>query len=318
MVASAAVTRLAPSPTGALHLGNARTFCANWALARQRGWRIVMRIEDLDGPRVKDGADREALEDLKWLGLDWDEGPLWQRSDLAPYREALDRLRRKGLTYPCTCTRRQIVSALSAPHADEHELRYPGTCRPPASGDCPPPAAADAPAAQRLLVPDEVVHFTDQVLGDHAVNVQQQVGDFVVGTKVGLPSYQLAVVVDDARQGVTDVVRGDDLLSSTARQRWLYRLLDLTAPPRTWHLPLVVGPDGHRLAKRHGDTRVRLYRQAGVDPRRVLGLIGFWCGLLDRPRPIEAGRLRDQLCLERMPRQSVTFQPEDHAWLIED
>ena len=124
------ITRLAPSPTGALHLGNARTFLANWALARRRGWRIVLRIEDLDTPRVKVGAADEAIADLRWLGLDWDDGPVFQMHDLSPYEAALEALRRRGLVYPCVCTRRDIEAAQSAPHGDEHELRYPGTCRP--------------------------------------------------------------------------------------------------------------------------------------------------------------------------------------------
>ena len=306
-------TRLAPSPTGALHLGNARTFLINWAMARRRGWRIRLRIDDLDGPRVKSGADRGAIEDLAWLGRDWDGDPLYQSSDLSPYEQALCDLRGRALTYPCTCKRSEIQNAQSAPHADEHELRYPGTCRPGPAGAAPP---ADRPIAWRLCVPDEPIDFTDQLHGRQTIDVQQQVGDFVVATKSGPPAYQLAVVVDDARQGVTEVVRGDDLLRSTGRQVLLYRLLDLSPLPRYWHVPLVVGPDGRRLAKRHGDTRVAWYRQQGVPAECVVGLLAHWCGIADLRCPMEAAEFRARFQIDKLPRRNVRFTNDDHEWLL--
>jgi glutamyl-tRNA synthetase len=305
------VTRLAPSPTGALHLGNARTFMLNWALARQQGWRILLRIEDLDSPRLKAGADAGAIEDLRWLGMDWDEQAPHQRSDLSPYRTALDALRTAGLTYPCQCTRRDIVQAQSAPHGAEHELRYPGTCR-----DLDAAAQLQGPAvAWRLRVPAETLQFEDQICGQQTVNVQDQVGDFVVQSKAGLPAYQLAVAVDDARQGVSDVVRGDDLLRSTARQMWLYRFLQLGPRPRYWHVPLVLGPDGRRLAKRHGDTRLAWYRQQGTCAHRVIGLLARWCGLVDERVTMDAAQFLDCFSIDRLPRSAMTFTAEDHAWL---
>ena len=306
-------TRLAPSPTGALHLGNARTFLINWAMARGRGWRIRLRIDDLDGPRVKGGADRGAIEDLSWLGMDWDDEPLYQSSDLSPYEQVLHDLRGRALTYPCTCKRSEIQNAQSAPHADEHELRYPGTCR-------PGPLAADPPAdrriAWRIFVPDEPIEFADEIHGHQTIDVQQQVGDFVVATKAGAPAYQLAVVVDDARQGVTEVVRGDDLLRSTGRQVLLYRLLDLTPLPQYWHVPLVVGSDGRRLAKRHGDTRVAWYRHQGVPAERVVGLLAHWCGIAEQRRPMEAAEFGARFQIEELPRGNVMFTNEDHEWLL--
>lgn len=309
---SGRVTRLAPSPTGALHLGNARTFLINWAIARQRGWRIILRIEDLDGPRVKEGADRQAIDILAWLGLGWDEGPAYQRRDLAPYREAIGTLADLGLTYSCGCTRREIESAQTAPHGDEHELRYPGTCRRRAV------APGDEPTAVRLIVPDEALAFDDAFAGSFTVNVQQQVGDFVIATKSDLPAYQLAVVVDDHRQGVTDVIRGDDLLGSTGRQLWLYRLLGLSSAPAYTHLPLVVGPDGRRLAKRHGDTRIDRYRGLGAGPERIIGLLAAWSGVLGRPEPMSADAFATVFDLDRLPRDPITFTEEDHAWLLAD
>lgn len=319
-------TRLAPSPTGALHLGNARTFLINWALARQHGWEIILRIDDLDGPRVKPGAAAGAIEDLKWLGLDWHGQPAYQRAVLSPYHEALNRLRDRGLTYPCTCTRREIEWAQSAPHAEEHEMRYPGTCRPSEKGKSNPPTAADPltafdahPVGWRLIVPNRSIEFADQIHGTQSVNVQEQTGDFLVATKSGLPAYQLAVVVDDAHQGVTDIVRGDDLISSTGRQLWLYRLLELAPPaplPRYWHLPLVLGPDGRRLAKRHGDTRLASYRQRGTTARRVIGLLAYWCGITTKRTEMTSATFCEGFDLSCLPRGPVVFTQEDHAWLI--
>jgi glutamyl-tRNA synthetase len=317
---AARVTRLAPSPTGALHLGNARSFVLNWAIARAEGMRVVLRIEDLDGPRIRPGADTQAIEDLRWLGLDWDVGPSWQLHNLSPYREALQRLAGAGAVYPCVCTRKELEQAQSAPHAGEHELRYPGTCRPRsvvAARYSDDNSGTDvAAAAWRFRVPDVEVTFVDRVAGPQHINVQQQVGDFVVATKAGLPAYQLAVVIDDARAGVTDVVRGDDLLGSAARQTLLYEALSLGAPPTYWHLPLVVGPDGRRLAKRHGDTRLSWYREQGVDARRVVGLIAFWSGLTKERMPLSAMELLSQWRIDRLQKDRVTFTQEDHAWLL--
>lgn len=312
-------TRLAPSPTGALHLGNALTFLTNWALARRLGWRIVLRIEDLDGPRIKQGSDGQAIELLHWLGIDWDEGPVYQSADLGPYRSALQSMADRGLIYPCTATRREIVAALSAPNEGDHELRYPGIHR-PADGHYPfdaaaPPLLEDDGTCWRLIVQDEPVSFHDTIHGQRDVNIQQQVGDFVVAAKSGLPAYQLAVVVDDARQGVTHVVRGDDLLDSTARQVLLYRVLGLGEPPTYIHLPMVYGPDGLRLAKRHGDTRLASYREAGMPGERVVGLLAYYAGLIDTPQPMPAQAFADRLDTDRLYRQPVQLTEEDDVWL---
>jgi glutamyl-tRNA synthetase len=315
-------TRLAPSPTGALHLGNARTFLVNWALARQRGWDVVLRIEDLDGPRIKAGAAAEAIDILAWLGLDWDEGPYEQRRDLAPYRAALERLAARGDVYPCRCTRREIEAAsLSAPHGDEHELRYPGTCRPAdPMQTAPTPRTAkaldDPGAAWRVRVPEGVTTFDDALAGRHEHDIQATSGDFLVATKEGLPSYQLAVVIDDARQQIDHIVRGDDLLASTHRQRLLQQRLGLAPPADYLHLPLVVGPDGRRVAKRHGDSRISYYRSRGASAERIVGLLADWCGLGLR-REITAAEFAREFQLERLPREPIVFTPSDDAWLLQ-
>lgn len=313
------ISRLAPSPTGALHLGNARTFLINWVMAKQQNWRLVLRIEDLDGPRNKKGADHQVIEDLNWLGLDWDIGPTYQSHDLSPYEETLSQLERQGLIYHCTCTRRDMELAQSAPHRNDHELRYPGRCRPDATtrpDTSHEPVPPTSPSALRLIVPDELIKFNDELQGLQKINVQQQVGDFIVATKASLPSYQLAVVVDDHRQGVTDVVRGDDLIRSTGRQLWIYRYLDLGPPPRYWHLPLVLGSDGHRLAKRHGDTRLASYRQRGVPSERILGLLAHWCGVTKSRSNLDIDTFAQQFELHQLPSKTVTFTTEDHEWLL--
>lgn len=309
-------TRLAPSPTGALHLGNARTFLVNWTLARQHGWQIVLRIEDLDGPRVKAGADAEAIEILKWLGLDWDEGPYYQRHDLMPYEEALARLAAQGDIYPCRCTRREIESAaLSAPHADEHELRYPGTCRPSEPTPIDYREQRDSGVAWRIRVPAGTTTHEDGFAGLHAHDAQSTSGDFLVATKEGLPSYQLAVVIDDARQGIDHIVRGDDLLASTHRQQLLRERLGIAVSPEHYHLPLVVGPDRRRLAKRHGDTRLSYYRSQGVPPERILALLAQWCGL-EANRASSANEFVRAFNLARVPKHPIVMTPEDNAALL--
>jgi glutamyl-tRNA synthetase len=306
------VSRLAPSPTGALHLGNARTFLVNWALARRSGWKLLMRIEDLDGPRVKPGASVEVLKDLAWIGIDFDGEALVQSDDLDPYRRALRDLAARKLVYSCSLSRSEIAAASSAPHADEHELRYPAHLRP---SDPARFVFDEEHTNYRLVVPDGPVEIRDELAGRSLHEPANEVGDFVVWTRRAAPAYQLAVVVDDARQGVTDVVRGDDLLPSAARQALLYGALGLNAP-RWWHLPLVLGPDGRRLAKRHGDTRLATYRAAGVPAERIIGLIAWWSGAADRRCAMSAREFRDRFDPANLSPAAITFTGDDHQWLL--
>jgi glutamyl-tRNA synthetase len=307
-------TRLAPSPTGALHLGNARTFLINWAMARASGWRIVLRIEDLDGPRVKPGVIDLTIDLLRWIGIDWDSGPIIQSSDLAPYSDAMSRLAHAALAYPSDLSRAQIEAAASAPQDGTGEVRFPPELRPPLA-----PRAFDDPATSwRFATPDARVDFVDDAAGPQTHSPASTVGDFVVWTKRGQPSYQLAVVVDDARQHVTRIVRGNDLLDSAARQVLLYRALGLSPIPTYCHLPLVRGADGKRLAKRHGDTRLDSYRSRGVRPERLIGLLARWSGPPElRTSRIEmsASEFLRVFRLDTIPREDVVFTPEDEEWL---
>jgi glutamyl-tRNA synthetase len=310
------ITRLAPSPTGALHLGNARTFLVNWLLARQGGWRIILRIEDLDGPRVKAGADREAIDDLIWLGLDWDEGPIYQSRRRERYADALDRLIADGKVYPCTCSRREIEESASAPHGESGAI-YPGTCRGRYRSGAEAQAASGRMPAMRFAVPPGTVRFIDGVRGLQEIEPATELGDFVVAKADGTPAYQLAVVVDDAEMGTTDVVRGDDLLGSTARQRLIYDALGWAdRVPRYSHLPLVIGGDGRRLAKRHGDTRLSRYRNAGVSASAVVALLGRWCGIEAVGEQATSSDLLASFRIEKLPREPITFTPADEAMLL--
>lgn len=279
--------RFAPSPTGNLHLGNARTALLAWLSVRAQGGTFVLRMEDLDKPRERPGAAERILRSLRWLGLDWDEGPdvggpygpYVQSERLARYDAAVDRLLAEGKAYVCWCSRKEIAAA-SAPHAGEEGPRYPGTCR------VPDPERAQAKQKQgrlpavRLYVPAHPIRFVDGIHGPTAIDVQEQVGDFVIRRADGVAAYQLAVVVDDAAMGITEVLRGDDLLSSTPRQMLLYEALGLTIP-RFLHVPLVVGLDGARLAKRHGAASLAELMERGRNPKAICGALAAISGLAD-------------------------------------
>jgi glutamyl-tRNA synthetase len=274
---------------------------------------MALRMEDIDSPRVKLGADQEAISDLQWLGLDWDERPIIQTERLPFYRSALEYLMAAELVYPCICTRSDIERAASAPHLDHEAPVYPGTCARRQVRDVA--ELGDRPYCWRFRVPAESPRFVDGFQGPTSIDLRQSGGDFVVwktplrGATESSPAYQLAVVVDDAAQGVTEVVRGDDLIPSTPRQLLLYQALGLS-PPRFVHVPLVVGPDGRRLAKRHGDTRLSSLRDAGVRPENFLGLLAWSCGWIAAVEPITLRELLPLFDLETIPREPFVLTPE--------
>lgn len=300
------VGRLAPSPTGAQHVGNARTYLLAWLSARARGGRLLLRIEDIDSPRIKSGAAEQAMADLDWLGLDWDDGPYVQTKRLSLYEAALQRLQAAERVYPCTCSRTDIEQAASAPHLEHEGPVYPGTC----SGRRAAAAATlDRPYAWRFRLPETTPAFVDGFRGPMQLDLHTLGGDFVVWKSAGTPAYQLAVVVDDAALGVTEVVRGDDLIPSTPRQLLLYEALGLL-PPCFSHVPLVIGPDGRRLAKRHGDTRLATLREQGITAEALLGLLAWSCGWLPQPEPITARELLPLYRLDLLPREPFVLRPE--------
>lgn len=265
-------TRFAPSPTGDLHVGGAWTALASWVWARREGGEYLLRIEDLDRMRVVWGAEARILEDLEWLGLDWD-GPVLrqsERSDL--YESALGTLFRKQLIYPCDCSRAEIARVASAPHEGE-EIIYPGTCR-----DRDRARGMRRTPALRVRVPDEVVGFEDLIQGHFEQNLSRDVGDQVLRRGDGAFAYQLAVVIDDVASHVSVVVRGANLLGSTPRQIWLARTLG-AEPPQYAHVPVVVGPDGSRLEKRAGASTIRALRDAGMPAERLVGELALGLGL---------------------------------------
>ncbi len=292
--------RFAPSPTGDVHLGTARTALLAWLATRAAGGHFVMRMEDLDAARVVPGAAERILADLRWLGLDWDEGPdvggahapyvQSQRLDL--YRAALARLDADGLLVRCYCSRRELAEAAarapSAPHADDDGPRYPGTCRTLTHDRAAELAGRRAPAL-RFRVDAGVIGFDDTRVGRVEQDVHAVVGDFVVCRADGTPAYQLAVVVDDAAMGITDVVRGQDLLGSTPRQIQLYQALGLPVP-RFTHVPLVVDEQGARLAKRNTAAFLAAQRHNGRTPEQIVGELAASVGI----HPAGAGAISAQ------------------------
>lgn len=286
--------RFAPSPTGRMHLGNIASALLSWLSARAQGGAWLLRIEDLDPQRSKREYSRIIEDDLHWLGLDWDEGGLDGRGDAGPYSQSrrgdiyaryLELINATGYTYPCRCTRAEIM-ATQAPHQSDGRIVYGGRCRPvvlPAFG-----ADFDG-ASTRICVPDSIISFDDGLYGPQHFNLAREVGDFILRRADGAWAYQLAVVVDDALMGVSEVVRGSDLLLSAAQQIYLYRLLGLE-PPRFAHVPLLCNAEGRRLSKRDGSLSMEHLRATMTAPQ-IIGRLAALLGLLPEPTEITAAEL---------------------------
>lgn len=315
--------RYAPSPTGELHLGNASTALLAWLSVRSRGGSFVMRMEDLDRARVQEGLAGRILEDLSWLGLDWDEGPdrpgpyapydQWSRRPL--YDAAFEELLAAGRLYCCFCSRKDVAAAPSAPQAPADERRYPGTCRGLDPGEARRRVEAGERHAWRFRVePGKSPVFADRVRGLQGEGVPD---DFVVRRSDGVPAYQLAVVLDDAAMKIGEVVRGDDLLSSTARQLLLYEALGHT-PPSFAHVPLLLGADGVRLSKRHRGITLRELREAGFTAERIVGRLAFLLGLRPGPEPLVPRELVGGFALEQVRRAPHGIVVDPAAWSASD
>ena len=299
--------RYAPSPSGRMHLGNLLCCLLAWLSAKSKGGQVLLRIEDLDAARCPRRYADAIVDDLAWLGLSADgpQPPVYQSERAAVYQQFYDKLAAKGLVYPCFCSRSQLHAA-SAPHRSDGQVVYPGTCRGLTPEEIAEKARHKAPA-WRVRVPDEEIAFTDGHLGPYAENLARDCGDFYLRRADGVFAYQLAVVVDDALMGVTEVVRGADLLSSTPRQLWLYRELGLQAP-QFYHLPLLLDHEGRRLSKRDGDQSLENLR-ARYTPQEIVGRLAFACGLQDAPRPAAPQDLVGAFDWARVPRHDI-FLPE--------
>lgn len=281
--------RYAPSPSGTLHLGNLRTALLAWLFARSAGARFLLRIEDLDPQRSRPEHERQALVDLRLLGLDWDGEALRQSSRRERHRECFAQLRRQGRVYPCWCSRAEIRLASSAPHAEDDDGAYPGTCRTLSRTQRAQRAASERPAAWRLDAGGAEVVFSDVLRGERSGRVD----DFVLWRGDGVPAYNLAAVIDDGDGGIGEVVRGDDLLGTTARQVLLASLLGLPRP-RYAHVPLVLAADGTRLAKRHGAVTLAERMALGQSLEELLGWMAWSAGLRPSAEPVAAAGLLDE------------------------
>ena len=288
--------RFAPSPTGRMHLGNVFSALLSWLSAKSLGGRWLLRIEDIDPQRSRQAYADLLMDDLQWLGLYWDGEPVYQsrRSDI--YEHYFQLLCQQGLTYPCYCTRADLL-ATQAPHESDGRVVYPGTCR-------HRPLQPGQPAAIRLQVPNRVITFTDGHYGLQSVNLAEQVGDFVIRRKDGAWAYQLAVVVDDALMGITQVVRGRDLLLSSPQQLYIAQLLDFPSP-HFIHLPLLCNAAGQRLSKRDQSLDMACLRQRYTAPE-LMGLLGHLAGLQPSPAPITPQDLIVHFSWDKVPYGNIT------------
>lgn len=324
--------RLAPSPTGLMHLGNAWAFLLAWLAARASGGgaggQVVLRLEDIDPERSRPEFAAEILRDLRWLGLDWDEGPdapgpcgpYEQGQRLDSYAAAIEILTQAGRVYPCFCTRKELRSLAAAPHATHLPLpgdgspAYPGTCRNLTPAQRAELLRQGRRPALRLRCDDISIDFHDLVAGPQRLSLSECGGDFALRRSDGVFAYQLAVVLDDLAMNITQVVRGDDILTSTPRQIFLYRLLG-ARPPRHAHLPLVLDAQGERLAKRHQSLTLAGLRDSGISAPSIVGYLAWRAGLQDAPRPRAPQSLVPGFSFATLPSEPVRL-PEDIAGVL--
>jgi len=293
------IGRFAPSPSGRMHLGNVFSAMLAWLSAKSRGGEVLLRVEDLDPARSRREYAEAILGDFQRLGLHWDLRAPDQSTRGEAYRAALRRLSEKTQVYPCYCTRDQLHAA-SAPHASDGRVIYPGTCR-----NLPEHRRGEMKKAPcwRIAVPGGERRFTDGLQGEQVMDLQRDWGDFIVRRADGVAAYQLAVVADDGEQGVTEVVRGRDLLEATHSQLYLYELLELT-PPRFYHVPMLLSPEGRRLSKRDRDLHLGVLLERWT-PEKLIGYLAARCGLIDRWEPVSPGELLGEFSWEKVSREDI-------------
>ena len=305
-----AIGRFAPTPSGFLHLGNVFCSLLAWLYAKSSGGRIILRVEDLDPQRCSRQKADQLARDLEWLGLEWDEGAYVsensesyfqsKRSDI--YAEYFVQLQEHEFVYPCFCSRSELHAA-EAPHLSDGRIIYAGTCRHLTAEQREAKAQRRAPA-YRLRVEDKPISFLDGHYGQQSYNLAEESGDFIVRRSDGVFAYQLAVTIDDALMGITQVVRGCDLLSSTPMQLYIYRLLGFT-PPAFCHIPLLVDASGRRLSKRDGDLEIAALRKLYGSPEPIIGLLAFFAGQIARPEPMRAKDLLPIFDAEKIPTKNI-------------
>ena len=309
---SSCIGRFAPTPSGRMHLGNVFSALMAWASVRSQNGSLILRIEDLDIRAHNPQYTSLLLDDLQWLGLTWDKGPYYQSKRTELYQEALLDLKHQGLLYPCFCSRADLHAA-QAPHASDGTYVYAGTCRNLSQSEREELSTHKIPAT-RMQVPNAIYTFEDRVYGPTSQNLAESCGDFIIQRADGVFAYQLAVVVDDADMGITEVVRGSDLLSSTPRQLYLQDMLGLSHPIYA-HLPLLVAPDGRRLSKRNHDLDLGVLRSQGKTPEEILGFLAYCIGLAEKEEPLSAVQIANRFAWEilRAHRKNVVVEHFSHV-----
>ena len=309
---SSCVGRFAPTPSGRMHLGNVFSALMAWASVRSQNGSLILRVEDLDIRAHNPQYTSLLLDDLQCLGLTWDKGPYYQSKRAELYQDALLKLKQQKLLYPCFCSRADLHAA-QAPHASDGTYVYAGTCRNLSQSERKELSSHKIPAT-RIHVPNKIYAFEDRVYGSTSQNLAESCGDFIVQRADGVFAYQLAVVVDDADMGITEVVRGSDLLSSTPRQLYLQDVLGLSHLTYA-HLPLLVAPDGRRLSKRNHDLDLGVLRSQGKTPEEILGFLAYCVGLTEENEPLSAVQIANRFSWEtlRAHRKNVVVEHFSHV-----
>ena len=314
--------RLAPSPTGFLHLGNAWAFFLAWLGARSRGGKIILRMEDIDPVRSRPEYATAIRRDLQWLGLNWDGEVYAQSARLGMYEQAIADFDARGLIYPCYCTRKELRELASAPHMAANDggvgdlgAPYPGACRNLTLKERAEFEAQGRKPCLRLRYPEQDVKITDLILGECIFKGSESGGDFALRRSDGVFAYQLAVSVDDAAMGITQVVRGRDILASTPRQIYLLQLLD-GAIPEYAHVPLILDHEGERLAKRHDSLRLATLRERGVAAEAVIGWLARLAGLQDNAKAAKASDFLSSFSFSRLPKENILLNGENSPTFI--